>query len=69
MSDIAAMPATMETQSPFEVDSDIKEPSPVATIVLLPHDVTSATMLAFQAPPAAVTAPVTSDGKIAGKMK
>ncbi|MNY41315.1 hypothetical protein D3C86_1761210 [compost metagenome] len=33
------------------------------------HDTTSATMLAFQAPPAAVTAPVTQNGKIPGMMR
>ena len=43
-------------------------PRPSATSLSFPHVATSATMLAFQAPPLAVTAPVTQNGKIAGMM-
>jgi hypothetical protein len=41
---------------------------PVAVSVVSPHRTTSDTILAFHEPPAAVTAPVTYAGKIAGRI-
>src|SRR5215831_11922051 len=47
----------------------MKAPRPSALSVVEPQVASSATMLAFQAPPAAVHAPVTQKGKIAGRIK
>src|ERR1700739_4743712 len=54
--------------SPLFVTSVIQAPKPSAFNVVVPQVARSATMLAFHAPPAAVHAPVTQNGKIAGKI-
>ena len=54
--------------SPRCVTSAINAPSPSAFKVVSPQVANSATMLAFQAPPVAVQAPVTQKGKIAGRI-
>ena len=52
------MPRAILGKSPVAVNSAMYAPSPVAMMWILPHVTTSATMLAFQAAPAAVMAPV-----------
>src|SRR5215469_18759238 len=44
-------------------------PSPLAFRVVSPHDTSSETILAFQAPPDAVIAPVTHEPKIPGPIR
>src|SRR5882757_4100948 len=63
---IRPTPKTIRGQSPLLVASAIYAPSPSARSVVLPHETSSATMLAFQAPPDAVMAPVTHDPKTPG---
>jgi hypothetical protein len=59
MNDIVAMPKAILGKSPAVVIRAMYDPRPPASSVVEPQRATSATILAFQAPPDAVTAPVT----------
>ncbi len=67
MSAIVATAAASTARSPPAAAVLIRAPSPVVDSTWPRKATYSDTMLAFQAPPAAVTHPVTRYGKIAGR--
>src|SRR5580658_763915 len=66
---MTTMPRAKRPVFPAAEAAAMYAPRPDAVSVALPQVTTSDTMLAFQAPPLAVIAPVTHDAKMPGIMK